>query len=174
MTKPNLKCYICQKPIYRIPSKWNGHNVCSYACRNKYYSKEKSFAYKHGKCVMDKNGKAGRNEERDRTRDKLRRIAFKIKAINYLGGKCQICGYDKCIASLDFHHKDPKLKNKSIKDLSLGSWEKYKKNWINVYYCVLIVIENYIGMKGMDQNLEKKLMNTYPLMFQRRNKTKII
>ena len=121
--KPNLKCSICQKPIYRIPSRQNGHNVCSYACRNRYYSKEKSFAYKHGKCIMDKNGKTGRNAERDRTRDKLRKISFKVKAIEYLGGKCQVCGYNKCIASLDFHHRNPKLKNKNIKDISNNTWK---------------------------------------------------
>ena len=47
--KPNLLCFICKKPIYRIPSRWNGHNVCSYKCRNKYYSGEKSFCKKLSK-----------------------------------------------------------------------------------------------------------------------------
>lgn len=28
------------------------------------------------------------------------------------GGKCQVCGYNKCIAALDFHHLDPKIKDK--------------------------------------------------------------
>ena len=35
----------------------------------------------------------------------------KQKAVDYKGGKCCICGYNKCLASLDFHHvkdKDPK------------------------------------------------------------------
>lgn len=74
---------------------------------------------------MDKNGKTGRNAKRDRTRDKLRKIDFKIKAIDYLGGKCKVCGYNKCIASLDFHHRDPKSKNKNIKDI-------FNRDWITV------------------------------------------
>ena len=27
-----------------------------------------------------------------------------------MGGKCQICGYDKCISALEFHHCEPALK----------------------------------------------------------------
>lgn len=27
------------------------------------------------------------------------------------GAKCQICGYDKCVAALDFHHRDPTEKD---------------------------------------------------------------
>lgn len=41
MPKPNITCVICNKPIYRIPSRINGYNTCSLACRNKYYSGEK-------------------------------------------------------------------------------------------------------------------------------------
>lgn len=34
------------------------------------------------------------------------RLALKERAIAHLGGKCQICGYDKCPAGFDFHHMD--------------------------------------------------------------------
>ena len=53
---------------------------------------------------------------------------LKQKAINSLGGKCQICGYDKCAAALEFHHLDP-----SQKDFAIGSnghsrsWERVKQ-----------------------------------------------
>ena len=40
-----------------------------------------------------------------------RRRIVKEQAIEYLGGKCQICGYNKCHASLDFHHLDPNKKD---------------------------------------------------------------
>ena len=33
-----------------------------------------------------------------------------------MGGACQKCGYKKCIASLSFHHKNPKEKD--------GNWTK--------------------------------------------------
>ena len=38
----------------------------------------------------------------------------KLQAIKYLGSKCSICGYDKCIAALEFHHKDPNEKEFDI------------------------------------------------------------
>jgi hypothetical protein len=43
-----------------------------------------------------------------------RRRKLKILAINYKGGKCIRCGYDKCPRSLDFHHLDPGEKDFSI------------------------------------------------------------
>jgi hypothetical protein len=35
----------------------------------------------------------------------------KQEAVAILGGKCIICGYDKCIDALDFHHKGDKSFN---------------------------------------------------------------
>jgi hypothetical protein len=31
-------------------------------------------------------------------------------AVERMGGKCQLCGYDKCLAALTFHHKDAEEK----------------------------------------------------------------
>lgn len=31
----------------------------------------------------------------------------KEKLIEYKGGKCQVCGYNKCASALEFHHLDP-------------------------------------------------------------------
>lgn len=42
-----------------------------------------------------------------------RRKSVKQKAVDYLGGKCSKCGYNKCIAALEFHHLDPKEKDKN-------------------------------------------------------------
>lgn len=35
----------------------------------------------------------------------------KLRAIEYKGGKCVRCGYDKCPGSLHFHHDDPAQKD---------------------------------------------------------------
>lgn len=35
-------------------------------------------------------------------------------AIAYKGGKCEKCGYNKCAAALDFHHRDPTQKELNI------------------------------------------------------------
>ena len=35
---------------------------------------------------------------------------MKMQAIKLLGGKCSICGYNKCVDALQFHHENPKEK----------------------------------------------------------------
>lgn len=43
-----------------------------------------------------------------------RQRKFKEDCVAYKGGKCEICGYNRCIAALEFHHMDPKLKDFSV------------------------------------------------------------
>ena len=56
-----------------------------------------------------------------------RRYIIKQKAIEYKGGKCEICGYDKNYAALEFHHLDPSQKDFGIGMSQSRSWEKVKK-----------------------------------------------
>lgn len=50
----------------------------------------------------------------DRMRD------FKRKCVEYKGGKCILCGYDKYHGALDFHHLDP-----DEKDFTISKMKKY-------------------------------------------------
>ena len=55
-------------------------------------------------------------------KDKQRRLDFKSWCVNQKGGKCIRCGYDKCLMSLDFHHRD-----KDKKDFEISSvWKSDK------------------------------------------------
>lgn len=47
-------------------------------------------------------------------------------AVEYKGGKCSLCGYDKSYAALQFHHRNPKEKSFSISNPKTRSWEKIK------------------------------------------------
>lgn len=47
----------------------------------------------------------------------------KKKAVEYKGGKCERCGYSKCIDALEFHHIDPTQKDKNFGNLKLRKWE---------------------------------------------------
>lgn len=40
----------------------------------------------------------------------LKRQKNKLYLIEYKGGKCEICGYNKCPDALEFHHINPKEK----------------------------------------------------------------
>lgn len=42
------------------------------------------------------------------------RKSIKEALVEEFGGKCQICGYNRCLSVLQFHHKDPKQKIKSV------------------------------------------------------------
>lgn len=47
-------------------------------------------------------------------------IERKLKALEIYGdNKCQICGYHECLASLIFHHLNPKEKENTIRKISL-------------------------------------------------------
>lgn len=52
-----------------------------------------------------------------------RRKMMKERAVVEAGGKCANCGYDRCLAALDFHHKSPVEKHASMSVLWSSSWE---------------------------------------------------
>ena len=57
-----------------------------------------------------------------RRRKKIRQLA-----INYKGGCCQICGYNKCPEALEFHHLGSGGKDFGISDKGYTkSWSKIK------------------------------------------------
>ncbi len=55
------------------------------------------------------------------------RQKLKEKSIEYKGGSCERCGYDRCNSALEFHHLDPKEKDFGIGSYNVLSWEKIKK-----------------------------------------------
>ena len=57
-------------------------------------------------------------------------------AIEYKGGKCMICGYDKCNKALEFHHIDSGRKDFGISAKGYTrSWQKVKSE---LEKCILI------------------------------------
>ena len=41
---------------------------------------------------------------------KIRGLKRKYEAIMSRGGRCELCGYNKNLAALEFHHKNPSEK----------------------------------------------------------------
>jgi 5-methylcytosine-specific restriction endonuclease McrA len=57
-----------------------------------------------------------------------RREKVRLMAVSYKGGCCQVCGYDRCIEALEFHHLDPTQKDFGISHKGYTrSWEKVKE-----------------------------------------------
>lgn len=63
------------------------------------------------------------------------RRKIKEKLVAYKGGKCEKCGYDKCIGALEFHHLDPNEKKFQISNPNVKSFEKLKTE---VDKCILL------------------------------------
>ncbi|OGD66855.1 hypothetical protein A2442_02255 [Candidatus Campbellbacteria bacterium RIFOXYC2_FULL_35_25] len=65
-----------------------------------------------------------------------RRKKLKEMAIEYKGGKCILCGYNKCIRALNMHHIDPNQKEFGLSSRGLTrSWEKVSRE---LDKCVLL------------------------------------
>lgn len=56
----------------------------------------------------------------------LRHAANKKRAVEYKGGKCQVCGYNKSLAALSFHHRDPSKKDFNFNG-RLANWDKNRE-----------------------------------------------
>ena len=63
------------------------------------------------------------------------RNRLKERAVYVMGGKCQCCGYDKCITALEFHHLDPKEKDFNFGSNSNRSWQNTRDE---IQKCILV------------------------------------
>ena len=58
---------------------------------------------------------------------KKRRKKIRKMAVEYKGGRCQICGYDRCPEAMEFHHFDNDKKDFGISQKGYTrSWKKVK------------------------------------------------
>lgn len=74
---------------------------------------------------------------------------YKKELIDYMGGKCQLCGYNKCMAALDFHHKNPEEKNPNWKNIRSWTPSKSKKE---IDKCILVCRNCHSEIHYPDEN----------------------
>jgi hypothetical protein len=89
-----MKCQNCQSNLSGNQSKW-----CSIKC------KQSTANHKH------QNYQAQQKRGKDR----------KLELIKMKGGCCEICGYNKSLAALSFHHLDPSTKSFQLDIRSLSN-----------------------------------------------------
>ena len=91
---------------------------CGETNPSKFYGNKRSICGKcHNKYTIEKG-----NE-------------LKKKVVEYLGGGCINCGYNKFMCSLDIHHKDPKTKDKNFLSKRGWSWSRIE---IEINKCILL------------------------------------
>jgi hypothetical protein len=105
-----MKCSVCGKEL-----KNRQYLFCSKKCKNKTYN---------ASC---------QHYDRQREKGKIRRMTL----VQYKGGKCEICGYSKCLAALTFHHRKPKIKSFEI-DLRSCANRSIEKLIDEVHKCSLL------------------------------------
>ena len=65
-----------------------------------------------------------------------RRKKIRQMSVEYLGGKCCFCGYDRCFSALDFHHVDESSKEFGLSQNGMTrSWKKTRKE---LNKCILV------------------------------------
>jgi|688.fasta_scaffold448292_2 predicted RNA-binding Zn-ribbon protein involved in translation (DUF1610 family) len=103
-------------------------NVYQILKRNNIALREKVFS-KCSICEKEISNQKG-NRRRCGTCDtKVRRYRARLFAVNYLGGKCEHCGWNGDISGFDFHHEDPSKKEFTINALTIANkkWDVVKK-----------------------------------------------
>lgn len=93
----------------------------------------------HGETEFRNESKTGKHfrcckccsEAVQRRRDKLKELC-----VEYKGGRCEFCGYDKCMAALEFHHIDPNEKDFGIG--AKGHTRSFEKIKIELDKCVML------------------------------------
>lgn len=76
-----------------------------------------------------------------------RRRDLKTRAVEYLGGHCIVCGYDRLEAALSFHHLGLEQKEFKISDGCTRSWEKLVKELDKcVLVCCRCHVEIHVGL----------------------------
>lgn len=147
---PNTSCVVCLKPIYRRPYQLkNGKNVyCSSKCfgtrtlsenvRGRAVGSDGKFCKSCGITGSEHFYGSVQGYECKKCFGKRmleRQRSNKVRAVNYLGGACVYCGYNKYVGALDFHHRDPNEKDQNAANMVQWSWERQKKE---LDKCILV------------------------------------
>ena len=95
----------------------------SYWCNPNVRKTKKKLGQKHRASISKKN-RARRQEKR-------------MRLVQDFGGKCSICGYNKCIDALQFHHLDSNNKEYDVSRLVTQN-RPYEKILKEAKKCIMI------------------------------------
>ena len=84
---------------------------------------------------------------------KIRGITRKYEYIMSKGGKCEICGYNKNLAALDFHHLDPDQKDFQI-DARKFANSKLSDLKSELDKCIILCANCHRELHSPDLNLD--------------------
>lgn len=100
-------------------------------CEKEFYTNSSTRIY----CYECSGDSTRTNYESRKHQKTILRRSMKLQAIKLLGSKCSICGYNRCVDALEFHHKDPKKKEFRLGAGNTMSWKEYKRE---LSKCILV------------------------------------
>lgn len=104
-------------------------------------------------------------------RQKERGLKRKMELIEYKGGKCEICGYNKNIAALQFHHINPDEKEFKL-DVRKLSNNKMENIYKEVDKCMLLCANCHSEIHHKDMELEMVLARIEDVLLKEDSKYK--
>lgn len=120
---------LCNRKFCLVCSPFKRHNTSKNPSRRKQVGKsfcsrcQQTLSNKHFYKRRTGDGHTSYCRDCLKTQARERQTEFKKRCVEYKGGSCVICGYNKCLAAMDFHHLDP-----SKKEFRL-SQKKDRRNW---------------------------------------------
>jgi hypothetical protein len=84
----------------------------------------------------------------------IRSLKRKLELIEMKGGSCEVCGYDKNLAALQFHHRNPNDKKFGLDARTLGNL-KMEKILNEFTKCDLLCANCHIEEHNFDYTKEK-------------------
>lgn len=102
MANPKRSDFLLTCPTHGLTPHCPSERKCKRKNGPGYYSYAPVAGVSCYKCMAD--------------RAAVRRNLNKAILVKEHGGKCVYCGYNKCLAALDFHHLDPTLKSGHVRN----------------------------------------------------------
>jgi hypothetical protein len=120
VSQGTVRYWLARYELKTLNQRYGGHGSKGFIGCRKCGEQDESKFYKKGKFRhhVCKSCQGKRRLERLK--------ANKLACVQYKGGKCQKCGYSKCVAALDFHHRDSIAKDPDWNGMHQWNFEKVK------------------------------------------------
>lgn len=134
-----------KKQLSEIKRSKTGNHYCSTSCaasfNNRSFPKRRNnkkcsdcnatMRARKKRCDICLSNRKHAREQAQKIHNKrstyAQRTKNKIACVKYKGGKCSICGYNKCLKALNFHHIIPSTKSFGISERLTYSWGTLKQ-----------------------------------------------
>lgn len=141
---------LCEELLWKKKEDGTLMKRCS-MCENFLDFNSDNFLTNRKKVSNCRHCENARNRERHQKRKQI--------WVDLKGGCCQVCGYDKYLGALEFHHNNPEEKDKDFYDLIRLSSPKVLEE---LDKCLLVCVNCHREIHGgLHQHLFKRILSNF-------------